>query len=66
MEKVEKKMNYQLKSGNEIIGEANSLPKLAKICGCNLSWFYTHKPKNENDSWEFNYKGFKYQIIKLK
>lgn len=63
--KIEKKMKYRIISGDTLIGEGYSLPQLAKKIGCNLSWFYQTKPKNNNEAWYFNLKGYRYQIIKI-
>jgi len=65
MKKVEVKNKYQLISGETIVAEAISLPKLAKTLGCQLSLFYTFKPKDISSPWVFKYKGYEYQIIKI-
>jgi hypothetical protein len=65
MKKVELKAKYQLVSGDSIVIETTSLPKMAKHLGCALSLFYIRKPKDVNEPWVFRYKGYEYQINRL-
>jgi len=65
MKAREIKNKYQLKSGDTIVAEAVSLPKLCKSIGMALSWPYKFRPKYGYEEWTFNYKGFEYQIITL-
>ena len=65
MKTREIKNKYRLVSGDTIVAEATSLPKLAKSIGCHLSCFYNFKPKNEDEQWNLHYKGFEYTIEKL-
>ncbi len=62
MKKLEVKNKYQLVSGDEVINESTSLPKLAKSLGCALSLFYKFKPESKEEEWKFPYKGFEYKI----
>ncbi len=65
MEKIEKKNKYRLISGETIVAEATSLPKLAKALGCHLSWLYKTKPSSQIEIWYVNLKGYRYQLITL-
>jgi|688.fasta_scaffold147638_5 hypothetical protein len=65
MEKIEIKNRYRVVSGETLVSETNSLPKLAKQLGCDLSWIYKFKPRTKSEGWYFNLKGYRYQIITL-
>jgi hypothetical protein len=64
MKKIEKQNNYKLVSGNTIIDEQTSLPKLAKNLGCSLSLFYKFGSALDSTK-SFPYKGYEYNIIKI-
>jgi len=62
MKKVELKPKYQLVSGETVVVETTSLPKMAKHLGCALSLFYIKRPEDRTQPWVFRYKGYEYQI----
>lgn len=66
MKKAEEIMKYRLVSGDTLICETNSLPKMAKFMKCSLMEFYKTRPKDKTiNQWDFKYKGYIYTVIKL-
>lgn len=66
MKKIEKIMKYRLTSGDTLICETTSLPKMAEFMKCSIMEFYKTRPKDkEIKQWDFNYKGYVYTVTKL-
>jgi hypothetical protein len=64
MKKVEKRQNYILVSGDELIGTCSAIQEICNHIGISFSWLYSFKNKNINNdgTWSFNYKGYNYTI----
>lgn len=67
MKLVEKKLKYQLMSGDEEITKAYTIQEIANAIGASWSYVQSFKNKdfNKDGSWSFNFKGYNYTIINL-